>query len=65
MKQIDKEKWQRMVAKVRVRFGLKFYGKSNNMQMSVEINDREMTPDRMTDEEVVLLCSCSIRRRTN
>ena len=55
MKQIDKEKWQRMVAKVRVRFGLKFYGKSNNMQMSVEINDREMTPDRMTDEEVVLL----------
>ena len=55
MKEIDKEKWQRMVAKVRVRFGLKYYGKSNNMNMTVEINDRELTPDRMSDEEVVLL----------
>ena len=55
MKEIDKERWQRMIAKVRVRFSLKYYGKSNNANMTVEINDRELTPDRMSDEEVVLL----------
>lgn len=55
MKEIDKEKWQRMIAKVRVRMNMKYYGFSNNLGMSVEINDRELTPDRMSDEELVLL----------
>lgn len=55
MKEIDKEKWQRMIAKVRVRFSLEYYGKSNNANMTVDINGRKLTPDRMSDEEVVLL----------
>ena len=55
MKEIDKEKWKRMIKKVRVRMNMKYYGFSNNLNMQVEINDRELTPDRMSDEEVVLL----------
>lgn len=55
MKEINKEKWKRMIKKVRVRMNMKYYGFSNNLNMSVEINDRELTPARMSDEELVLL----------
>ena len=40
MKQLDKEKFQKMLERARVQFGLKYWGKSNNMRVGCTWNDR-------------------------
>ena len=55
MKQLDKEKFQKMLERARVQFGLKYWGKSNNMRVGCTWNDRQVDLGAMTDEQVVLL----------
>ena len=55
MKQVDKEKFKKMLEKVRFRFGLAYYGKSNQMRMTCVINDTAVDPTRMTDEQHLLM----------
>lgn len=55
MKQIDKEKFQKMQEKARVQFGLTYWGKSNNMRVGCKWNDKDLDLDKMTDEQVTLL----------
>lgn len=55
MKQIDKEKFKKMLSKVRVHFGMVYYGASNNLRMSAKFNGKELRPEEMSDEQLVLL----------
>lgn len=55
MKQIDKEKFQKMQEKARVQFGVTYWGKSNNMRVGCKWNDKQVDLDKMTDEQVTLL----------
>lgn len=55
MKQLDQEKFQKMLEKARVQFGLTYWGKSNNMRVGCKWGDKSVDLDKMTDEQVVLL----------
>ena len=55
MKHIDQEKFKKMLRKVRVHFGMVYYGASNNMQLQARFNDKPLTPQQMSDEQLVLL----------
>ena len=55
MKQINQEKFKKMLSKVRVHFGMVYYGASNNMQMQARFNNKPLTPQQMSDEQLVLL----------
>ena len=55
MKEINQEKFKKMLSKVRVHFGMVYYGASNNMQMQARFNDKPLTPQQMSDEQLVLL----------
>lgn len=55
MKEINQEKFKEMLSKVRVHFGMVYYGASNNMRMSAKFNDKELRPEEMSDEQLVLL----------
>ena len=55
MKQIDQEKFKKMLSKVRVHLGMVYYGASNNMQMQARFNGKELRPQQMSDEQLVLL----------
>lgn len=55
MKELDKEKFQKTVEKARVQFGLTYFGKSNNMRVGCQWNDKAVDLTKMTDEQVVLL----------
>lgn len=59
MKQIDKDKFQQIVAKARVKLGLVYYGKSNNMTVGVNWNGKQMNPNDLTDEQLTLLFQLS------
>lgn len=55
MKQLDQEKFKKMLEKARVQFGLTYFGKSNNMRVGCMWNDKQVELDKMTDEQVTLL----------
>ena len=55
MKEINQEKFKKMLSKVRVHFGMVYYGASNNMQMQAKFNDKVLNPQQMSDEQLVLL----------
>lgn len=55
MKQIDKEKFQQTVEKARVKLGLAYYGHSNNMTVGVNWNGKQVSPNKLTDEQLTLL----------
>jgi hypothetical protein len=55
MKEINAESYTKMAKKIRLRFGMTYYGASNHLQMAVNINEKAVRPDMMTDEQVVLL----------
>lgn len=59
MKQIDKAKFQKTVEKARVKLGLAYCGKSNKMTFGVNWNDKQMTSDQLTDEQLALLWQLS------
>lgn len=54
-KELDREKFGKVLERARVRFGLTYWGKSNNMRVGCQWNDKSMDLDRLTDEQVVLL----------
>lgn len=55
MKQIDKEKFQKKLERVRLQFSMTYFGKSNNWNLACRINDKLQTMERMTDEDHLLL----------
>lgn len=55
MKEINQEKFKKMLSKVRVQLGMVYFGASNNLRMSVKFNDKSLTPQQMSDEQLVLL----------
>ena len=55
MKDLDKEKFQKVLQKARVGFGLTYYGKSNNLSVSGKWNDKEILPGSLDDEQLVIL----------
>lgn len=55
MKQLDKDKFQKMTKKARVKFGLTYFGWSNKMTVGTRWNDKDVDLNNMTDEQVVLL----------
>lgn len=55
MKELDKDKFKKMVRKARVKFGLTYFGWSNKMTVWARWNDKDVDLSNMTDEQVVLL----------
>lgn len=55
MKQLDKDKFQKMTWRARVKFGLTYFGWSNKMTVSARWDDKDVNLNKMTDEQVVLL----------
>ena len=55
MKEITQEKFKEMLRKVRVHFGMVYYGASNNLCMSAKFNGKELRPEEMSDEQLILL----------
>lgn len=56
MKEIQKEKFDKTVRAARVKFGLTYFGHSNNMTVGGEWNGRSISdPRELTDEQLVLL----------
>ena len=55
MKQLDKEKFQKKLERVRLKFSMTYFGKSGNMSLGCRINDKPQTLERMTDEDHLLL----------
>lgn len=55
MKELDKEKFQRLMKKARVTFTLTYFGHSNNLNVSGRWNDRPITAGSLEDEELVML----------
>lgn len=55
MKELDKDKFQKMTRKARVKFGLTYFGWSNKMTVRARWDDKDVDLNKMTDEQVVLL----------
>lgn len=55
MKEINQETFKSMLRKIRLHFGLLFFGASNHMTLNVTVNDKKATPEKLTDEQLVLL----------
>ncbi len=55
MKEINQEKFKKMLSKVRVQLGMVYFGASNNLRMSAKFNGKELRPEQMSDEQLVLL----------
>ena len=55
MKEINQEAFKSMMRKIRLHFGLMYYGASNHMTLNVTVSDKKATPATMTDEQLVLL----------
>lgn len=55
MKEINQEKFKEMLRKVRVYLGMVYYGASNNLHLSAKFNGKELRPEDMSDEQLVLL----------
>ena len=55
MTELNAESYKKMAKKIRLRFGMTYYGASNHLNMAVNINENAVRPDMMTDEQVVLL----------
>lgn len=55
MKQIEREKFQKKMERVRLQFSMTYFGKSNKMSLTCKINDKPQAPERMTDEDHLLL----------
>lgn len=55
MKEINQEKFKKMLSKVRVHLGMVYFGASNNLHLSAKFNGKELRPEQMSDEQLVLL----------
>lgn len=55
MKELDKDQFQNMTRKARVKFGLTYFGWSNKMTVGARWDDKDVDLNKMTDEQVVLL----------
>lgn len=55
MKELDKDKFQKMTRRARVKFGLTYFGWSNKMTVGARWDDKDVGLNKMTDEQVVLL----------
>ena len=63
MRQIDEEKYKKLLDKARVKFGMTFYGHSDRLSCVVKWDEKTVSPDRLTDEQLMLVAQLTGKAR--